>query len=81
MQWTPYNVLEAVQSTSRFVICYLSRQNTFHKMNNSTHKGDEVEDVIYGISAVYLVIVAIAGGVFNIVAFVKATKVSCQYKK
>lgn len=50
-------------------------------MNNSTHKGDEIGDVIYGISAVYLVIIAIAGGVFNIVAFVKAMKVSSQYKK
>ena len=46
-------------------------------MNNSTHKGDEIGDVIYGISAVYLVIIAIAGGFFNIVAFVKAIKVSC----
>ena len=46
-------------------------------MNNSILRGDEVGDVIYGISTVYLVIVAIAGGVFNIVAFVKAIKVSC----
>ena len=52
-------------------------QNTVHTMNSSYLQGD----VIYGVSAVYLVIVGITGGAFNIVAFVKAIRVSCQYKK
>ena len=49
-------------------------------MNNSSLKGDEKGDVIYRVSAVYLVVVAIAGGVFNIIAFVRALKVSSQNK-
>ena len=51
-------------------------QNTVHTMNSSYLQGDEEGYVIYGVSAVYLVIVGITGGAFNIVAFVKAIKVS-----
>ena len=51
-------------------------QNTVHTMNSSYLQGD----VIYGVSAVYLVIVGITGGAFNIIAFVKAINVSYQYK-
>ena len=45
-------------------------------MNNTIIEGDDASDALYGVSAVYLVIVAISGGAFNIMAFVKAIKVS-----
>ena len=50
-------------------------------MKNSSLKGEEEGDVIYGVSAAYLVMVAIAGGVFNIIAFVRALKVSFKNSK
>ena len=45
-------------------------------MNNTIIEGDDASDALYGVSAVYLVIVAISGGAFNIMAFVRAIKVS-----
>ena len=45
-------------------------------MNNTIIEGDDADDALYGVSAVYLVIVAISGGAFNIMAFVRAIKVS-----
>ena len=45
-------------------------------MNNTIIEGDDAGDALYGVSAVYLVIVAISGGAFNIMAFVRAIKVS-----
>ena len=45
-------------------------------MNDTIIEGDDASDALYGVSAVYLVIVAISGGAFNIMAFVKAIKVS-----
>ena len=50
--------------------------STISKMNNTIIEGDDASDALYGVSAVYLVIVAISGGAFNIMAFVRAIKVS-----
>ena len=51
-------------------------QITISIMNNTIMEDDDTGDVIYGVSAVYLVIVAISGGACNIMAFLRAIKVS-----
>ena len=45
-------------------------------MNNTIIEGDDTGDTIYGVSAVYLVIVAISGGACNIMALLRAIRVS-----
>ena len=50
--------------------------SSISKMNNTIIEGDDTGDTIYGVSAVYLVIVAISGGACNIMALLRAIRVS-----
>ena len=51
-------------------------ESPISKMNNTIIGGDDTGDTIYGVSAVYLVIVAISGGACNIMALLRAVRVS-----
>ena len=45
-------------------------------MKNSSYIGDNAYDLSFLIAGIYLVLIGVIGGVFNIIAFVKA----CQVK-
>ena len=53
-------------------------ESPISKMNNTIIGGDDTGDTIYGVSAVYLVIVAISGGACNIMALLRAIRVSLR---
>ena len=46
-------------------------------MKNSSYTGDNVYNLSFLIAGIYLVLIGVTGGVFNIIAFVKA----CQVEK